>query len=263
VEDNEFVQSAGEVDTDALLQQFESEWTDEETGDGTEEDETDAQEVPGEQGDVESEGGEVEHTEEDNQQNDPDVHKRNEAFKKMREENKELARYKQFVEKMAQDNGFEDPNQIFDAYAEQSLAKEAEERGIDLESMKEIDQLRRQNEEKALAETQQAFQAEREATIEKFNLSESDVQTIHEYVHDNGLYNLGFEQAYKLANFDNLLENARSEGRQKYLADKKQRQQTSAINAGTNNISNSDVSSGDLTDDEFQNTLKSLGISLD
>lgn len=251
----------GDIDTDALLAQFEQEYESEpETDTETETDEPNAQEEPGAEGDGETD---TETDEVNDEINDPDVHKRNDAFKRMREENKELARYKAFVEKMAQDNGFEDPNQIFDVYQEQSLAKEAEERGVDLETMKEIDALRRQNEEKIVQEQQQLFQQEREATIEKYNLSDEDVQTIHDYVQANGLFSLGFEQAYKLANFDNLLDKAKDEGRQNYLSDKKKRQQTAALNPGTNSISNSDAGSGDLTDDEFQKTLKAMGVSLD
>lgn len=251
----------GDIDTGALLEQFEQEYTESEPE--TETEEPNAQEVPGEQGDGESDPETEKDPETEEDINDPDVHKRNDAFKRMREENKELARYKAFVEKMAQDNGYEDPSQIFTAYEEQSLAKEAEERGVDLETMKEIDTLRRQTEAKALEEQQAAFQQEREATIEKYNLSDEDVQTIHNYVHENGLFNLGFEQAYKLANFDNLLEGAKNEGRQNYLSDKKKRQQSAALNPGTNTISNSDVASDGLTDDEFEKTLKSMGVSLD
>lgn len=250
----------GDIDTNALLEQFEQEYTDSETEPEIEE--PNAKEEPGEQGDGDADDATDEEPEATDI-NDPDVHKRNEAFKRQREEIKELTRYKQFVEKMAQDNGFEDPNQIFTAYEEQNLAKEAEERGVDLETMKEIDALRRQNEAKALEEQQAVFQQEREATIEKYNLSDEDVQTIHNYVHEHGLFNLGFEQAYKLANFDNLLEGAKNEGRQKYLADKKQRQQSAALNPGTNSISNSDVASDGFTDDEFAKTLASMGVSLD
>ena len=260
-EDNGFM--GGDIDTQALLEQFESEYTEPE-GDNEEviEDDTSVQEVADEQADVSDESTDEENPEQD-PQNDPDLHKRNEAFKNMREEIKELNRYKALIERMAQDNGLQDPNEVFSMYENQALQREAEERGIDLESMQEIHNLRMQNEQKAIEEQRELFMQERTQVIEKYNLSDDDVQSIHDYVIDNNLQNLGFEQAYKLANFDNILDSARTEGRQQYLTDKKKRQQSAAVNAGTNNISNSDVSSGDLSDDEFQKTLKSMGVSLD
>ena len=263
--EDEVLSMSGDIDTDALLQQFESEWQDTENPEPEQTDEPIVEEGPDAQGDGEAvnEGeGDPEETDNQDPQNDPDLHKRNEAFKRQREEIKELKRYKEFVERMAQDNGLEDPNQIFEAYNEQALAREAEERGIDLQSMKEIDAARRQNEEKAIEEQRNAFMQERADTIEKYQLDDDQVQAIHDYVIENDLQNLGFEQAYKLANFDSLIDNAKSEGRNQYLSDKKKRQQSAAVNVGDNNVSNSDVSSGDLTDDEFAKTLAKMGIEL-
>jgi len=260
------IYNGGDIDTDALLADFEANYTEEgETTETETDEEPNAQEVPGEQGDGEPEGeveGDDPEHNEDNPQNDPDLHKRNEAFKNMREQIKELTRYKEFTERMARDNGLEDPNQIFDMYNEQMLQKEAQERGIDLESMKEIDAARRQQEMQQIEAQREAFAKERQETIERYGLNDEQVEAVHEFAINNNLQYLGFEQAYKLANFDNLIDNARNEGRQKYLTDKKKRQQSAALNAGNNNVNNSDVSTGDLTDDEFQKTLESMGIEL-
>lgn len=252
-----------EVDTDALLAQFETEWAAENPEeDNPEQEQPNAQEEPGEQGDGDADGESVE-GDEDGQVNDPDVHKRNEAFKKMREENKELSRYREFVAKMAADNGFENPEQIFEAYEAQNLVREAEERGVDLETMQEIDALRRQEESRLIEARAQEFQQEQAAAIEKYGLSDEDVQAVYDFVNENGYQELGFEQAYKLANYDNIVEKARNEGRQNYLTDKKQRQQTAALNPGSNSINNSGDSGGDLSDDEFTKTLAAMGVSLD
>ena len=261
--EDEVVSLSTDVDTDALYEQFEAEWAAENPEeDNPEQVEPNAQEEPGEQGDGDADG-ESEEGEEDDQVNDPDVHKRNEAFKRQREEIKELSRYRDFVAKMATDNGFENPDQIFEAYEQQALAKEAEERGVDLETMQEIDTLRRQEEARAIEARAEEFQQERDAVIEKFGLSEEDVQAVYDFVHANGYQELGFEQAYKLANYDHIVESARNEGRQNYLSDKKQRQQTAALNPGSNSINNSGDSGGDLSDDEFEKTLAAMGVSLD
>lgn len=219
---------------DALLNSFNQEQQVEQQSDEEETDEQlESDEVSDEQ--VESESDNEEETEEEQQDEQQDhlsddQKKRDAAFAEMRRQNEALAQQAAFVKQMAEHYGMT-PEQLQEQWANDRLEKQAEEQGVPVEVLRKQNQL-----ESEVTNLRQQTESQRVQTqvldvMSRYGATEADINAAIEYANVNNLTQaifsgaIPFEQAFKLANMDSLIQKAEKDAVQKNLSDKKKRQQ--------------------------------------
>jgi hypothetical protein len=262
-----FAAEGGEddLDFDSMLEEFESEWSDE-----PEESEEQEQEQTEESDEQEEEVEESEETpDEEAPQADPkeelpqEDDKRNKAFAELRREAEANKKYAEFINRMAEDAGVK-PEEILARYEERTLQQRSEREGVPVEYLK-----RQTETESELTSLKEQLVFERldkqiKTVTEKYGAEEQDVQAAFEEMYRNGIdptksMNVDFEKFYKAANFDKILEAEVSKARQTELANKKKRQQSAAVPNG----SSVSQTNGELSDDEVDSMLKQMGIRIE
>jgi hypothetical protein len=170
--------------------------------------------------------------EEEEPVNDPDEHKRNEAFKKLREERDQLAESDKFLNDLAAQYGLT-KDELIKRYQEEANSKKAKESGMTPEQYKELQDMKQRLEQTELERKKQVFNYEAQKIADKYNLSENEMVDIFTYAQSNGIAITDnpslIEFAYRAKNYDNALE----QGRQKQLETTKKRRQTSVGQTGT------------------------------
>jgi hypothetical protein len=170
--------------------------------------------------------------EEEEPVNDPDEHKRNDAFKKLREERDKLAQSDKFLSDLAAQYGLT-KEQLIERSREESVKKEADKEGMTPEQFKKMQELQKEVEEIKLNRRKEVFNYEAQKVSDKYNLSEKQMVELFDYAQTNGIAILEnpvlLEFAYRAKNYDNALE----QGRQKQLETTKKRRQTSVGQTGT------------------------------
>ncbi len=163
---------------------------------------------------------------------DDDVHKRNEAFKRLRQERDQLAKSDEFLSNLAAQYGMT-KEQLIARYQDQIDAQQAKAQGVDPTQYKKMRELE-----------DKIYQIEQEKSKEIFNLRANQMAT--EYNLDDDQMVQLFEKAselkvdilqnpdlldfvYKAVNYDNAIE----KGRQSQLETSKKRQATSTGRTGT------------------------------
>lgn len=164
--------------------------------------------------------------------NDEDVHKRNEAFKRLRQERDQLAKSDDFLSNLAAQYGMT-KEQLVARYQEQIDAQQAKAQGIDPTQYKKMRELE-----------DKIYQIEQEKSKEIFNLRAN--QIAEQYSLDDDQMVQLFEKSselkvdilqnpdlldfvYKAVNYDNAIE----KGRQSQLETTKKRKATSTGATGT------------------------------
>jgi hypothetical protein len=187
-----------------------------------------------------------------------DVHKRNEAFRKLRQERDELAESEKFIKELAKQYGLT-KEQLVERFEKDQIKKEAEEQGLteaQVRKMREMEtKLQAVEEEK----NREVFNIKADALSNKYKLSEGQMITLFEEAAKMGLDiiknpNL-LEFAYKAVNYENAID----KGRQKQLETTKKRSKTSTGQTGTKGREPV-VTDDEQWDQEIDSLLKELHI---
>lgn len=221
------------------------------------------------------ESEEVEETEEDENPSDTELEPDPEPKKQSREENAAFAEMRKqleaekkkaaIAEQVAAQYGMT-VEQFEQAYAQQQEEARAQTQGIPVDVLRRLEAA-----ENKLAQTEkqnadEKFWASVTTVKEKYGLQDDEIKNVFDFIGREGLINpvtklplVDFDKAYKIANFDKIQERKEKESYQKRLADKKARQQKSAIpptNASTAPTSETD----EITDDFVMKRLKERGL---
>ena len=227
------------IDFDALEKELDAEFTTEETtpveevteeAPETQEQETEVSEDLDDDYEFEDDS---EYEEEENPAvNDPDEHKRNEAFKQLREERDKLAESDKFLTDLAAQYGLS-KEELVKRYKDEANKKQAEKEGMTPEQFQKMQKLQKEVEEIKLNRRKEVFNYEAQRLSEKYQLSEPQMVDLFNYAQSNGIAILDnptlLEFAYRAKNYDNALE----QGRQKQLETSKQRRSKSVGQTGT------------------------------
>lgn len=164
--------------------------------------------------------------------NDPDEHKRNEAFKKLREERDKLAESDKFLTDLAAQYGLS-KEELVKRYRDEANKKQAEKEGMTPEQYTKMQELQKEVEEIKLNRRKEVFNYEAQKISDKYQLTEKQMVELFDYAQSNNIDILAnptlLEFAYRAKNYDNALE----QGRQKQLETTKQRRAKSVGQTGT------------------------------
>jgi len=181
---------------------------------------------------VEEEADDYEEEAEEEAVNDPDEHKRNEAFKNLREERDKLAESDKFLTELATQYGLT-KEELIQRYKDEANKKQAEKEGMTPEQYKKMQDLQKEVEEIKLNRRKEVFNYEAQKVSDKFNLSEKQMVELFDYAQSNNIDILDnpalLEFAYRAKNYDNALE----QGRQQQLETSKKRRAKSVGQTGT------------------------------
>ena len=170
--------------------------------------------------------------EEEEAVNDPDEHKRNAAFKQLREERDKLAESDKFLSELATQYGLT-KEELIKRYKDEANKKQAEKEGMTPEQYKKMQDLQKEVEEIKLNRRKEIFNYEAQKVSDKYNLSEKEMVEIFDYASESKIDILGnpalIEFAYRAKNYDNALE----QGRQQQLQTSKKRRAKSVGQTGT------------------------------
>ena len=226
------------IDFDALEKELDAEFNTEETApveevteevSETQEQEPEVYDDPEYIEDVEDD---TETEEEEPVVNDPDEHKRNAAFKQLREERDKLAESDKFLSDLAAQYGLS-KEELVKRYRDEANKKQAEKEGMSPEQYQKMQELQKEVEEIKLNRRKEVFNYEAQKISDKYQLSEPEMVELFDYAQSNKIDILAnptlLEFAYRAKNYDNALE----QGRQKQLETSKQRRSKSVGQTGT------------------------------
>lgn len=271
-----------DFDFEKEVEEFEAEYSDDEpetdeseTEEETEEEEseTDEEELEEEETNEEEseeedeeEEGEEEEQEEDEQEEPPlDNEAQNRAFQRLRQEAQAGKKAQKFLQTLAEQAGLKNIEELMEVYEERQIAKQAEEEGKPVETIRREKREAQQQQEQARLQRAEAFNTDVKVAIAKHGLKDSDVQSVLQYMATNGYVNeegdptIKFEDAYFLANKDTFQKQERSKGQQEYLEKKKKRVKKSAVPTG-NSVTK--VDSNEIDDDYVDKKLAEMGIEI-
>jgi len=164
--------------------------------------------------------------------NDPNEHKRNDAFKKLREERDKLAESDKFLGELATQYGLT-KEQLIQRYKDEADKKQAQKEGMTPEQYKKMNELQKEVEEIKENRRKEIFNYEAQKVSDKFNLSDKQMVELFDYASASKIDILNnpalLEFAYRAKNYDNAVE----QGRQKQLETSKQRRAKSVGQTGT------------------------------
>jgi len=159
----------------------------------------------------------------------------NRAFAEMRRKAKELEVFKDFVERVAAQSGMT-PEQLMQVYEDRVIEQKAKEQNIPVDVYKRLHKLEQENKEIRRQAAIDKFNAQVDSVKTKYGLSDKDLDAVFRFIGENGLVDpatnlpvIDFEIAYKAATYDQMKERSAREAEQKYLAQKKRRQQQSPV----------------------------------
>lgn len=186
--------------------------------------------------------------------NDPDVHKRNEAFKKLREEKEKLEQSDKFLTELASQYGLT-KDELVEKFNNDRVKKEAEQKGIPLEQYKKMQQLEQEVQTIKQRYAQETFNYEAERLVQKYNIPANQIDGLFQQIGALGLDVINnpklLEVAYKALNYDVALQ----KGRQAQLEETKKRRETTASPSLGTKGTNVDSSDSDM-DAEIDAFLK-------
>ena len=227
-----------ELDFDALERELEAEFNTAETAPveevteeapETQEQEPEVYEDPEY---IEDESEDETYEEEQPQVNDPDEHKRNEAFKNLREERDKLAESDKFLSDLAAQYGLS-KEELVQRYRDEANKKQAEKEGMTPEQYKKMQELQKEVEEIKLNRRKETFNYEAQKISDKYQLTEPQMVELFDFAQKNNIDILGnptlLDFAYRAKNYDSALE----QGRQKQLETSKKRRERSVGQTGT------------------------------
>lgn len=208
------------------------------------------QEVEEELEDEEAE--EDEEVEEEAEEEDEELHRRNEAFKRLREERDQYAETDKFLEEIAAEYGLT-KQQLINNWKDETAKRRAKKEGITPQQFARQQELEQKVAELELQNRKEIFNIRTQALVDKYNLSEGDVDDMFAQANDMGIDitanpNL-LEFVYKATNYDSALER----GRQQQLANSKKRSKTAAGRTGTRGTPTEE---SDNWDNEIESILR-------
>ena len=265
-----------DFDLESFQKDFEENWneeTPEEETEETEEVEETVEETEQETVDEEVETVENEQSEETDEEGSEDLpegdtSKQNQAFAKMRNQLKEEQALAGFVRNLADQQGVS-PEELMQAYEQRKLEAQAEQEGVPVDVLKRINQLEEENRQTKQQAFSQKLDQEVNSTIQKYGLKQDQIDGVFGFMVDNGYVNedqttnISFEDAYILSNKDNLINQAKEEGRQQYLKEKKNKQQSAAPNTGNSGGNTSSTNKTDFSEDDIMKEFAKMGIDFD
>ena len=203
---------------------------------------------------VDEDSTEYEEEEEEEAVNDPDEHKRNAAFKQLREERDKLAESDKFLNELATQYGLS-KEELIKRYKDEANKKQAEKEGMTPEQYKKMNDLQKEVEEIKLNRRKEIFNYEAQKVSDKFNLSEKEMVELFDYASESKIDILNnpalIEFAYRAKNYDNAVE----QGRQQQLETSKKRRAKSVGQTGTQK-SAPPVDENKAMEDEIEAFLK-------
>jgi len=190
--------------------------------------------------------------------NDEDEHKRNEAFKRLREERDALAKSDKFLEDLAKQYGLT-KDQLIQRFKEDELKKQAQAQNIPEEQLRRMQEMEERLKEVEAAKQREVFNIKAEALAVKHNLNNKQMMQLFEESARLGLDITAkpelLEVAYRAVNYDNAV----NEGRQKQLETTKKRSKTSTGSTGTKGREPI-VTDEDQWSNEIDSLLKDLNL---
>jgi hypothetical protein len=186
--------------------------------------------------------------------NDPDVHKRNEAFKKLREEKQKLEQSDKFLADLASQYGLT-KEELVEKFKNDRVKKEAEKQGVPIEQYKRMQQLEQEVQTIKQRYSQETFNYEADRLVQKYKIPANQVDGLFQQIGALGMDVISnpklLEVAYKALNYDVALQ----KGRQAQLEETKKRRETTASPSLGTKGTNVDTSSTDM-DNEIDAFLK-------
>lgn len=241
-----------EQSMDEMLEEFENEWTGEESTEDTNESVQEVEETP----------TETEEETETPNPNDSDEHKRNQAFAALREQAETNQRYADLVKRIAETGGVT-PEDLIARFEQQQLEAEAERQQIPVELLQ-----RQTSTETELSQLKEQMRAERmdaqvNQAITKYGADDNSIRNAFQYMLESGVDprvqdNVNFDHFYRAANLDSIIQKEVESSRQKDLDDKRKRQESASIGNGASVT----PSSGDLSDEEFDEILAKMDMRI-
>ena len=279
-------------DVEALEREFEAEWQDDNTTDeqeNTEETDIENEEL-GESQTEDDETEQSEETEEEDETEEADLpdeeeeeeeieldreqpfekkpkqsKEENAAFAELRRQKEEAERQAKVVEKFAASHGMT-VDQYLAAVEAQEEEQRAKQQGIPVDILRRMESMESQLTQTKSTAAREKFWNEVDSVKSKYDLTNQDIDKIFTYIGENGLVNLetklpsvGFEFAYKAANFDNVIPRKVKEAKQEALAAKKARQAKSAKGHNGSNAGATPPKE-DFTVDEVEAQLRKEGL---
>ena len=178
------------------------------------------------------EAEEDEEVEEEAEEEDEELHRRNEAFKRLREERDQYAETDKFLEEIAAEYGLS-KQQLIQNWRDETARRRAKNQGITPAQFARQQELEQKVAELELQNRKEVFNIRTQALVDKYNLSESDVDDMFAQANTMGIDITTnpdlLEFVYKATNYDSALER----GRQQQLANSKKRSKTAAGRTGT------------------------------
>lgn len=250
--DEEFAEPTPEAETEVE----EVEDTSDPAWDDTEEPEGDAEEPLEEEAEEPEVEQEDEETPEPEPHLDDDLHRRNEAFKQLREERDKLAASDKFLSDLASQYGMT-KEQLIQKYSEELTQKQAKDAGVDPKQFKKMQELEKKVAEIEAEKNREVFNLKAGQLADKYKLSDKEMMNLFSEAQKLRIDVLAnpdlLEFAYKAVNYEKALEM----GRQKQLEISKKRRSTSVGKpASGTNVDTSDIDE----EKEIENYLKELNI---
>lgn len=183
---------------------------------------------------------------------DEELHRRNEAFKRLREERDQYAETDKFLEEIAAEYGLT-KQQLINNWKNETAQRRAKKEGITPEQFKRQQELEQKVQELELQNRKEVFNIRTQAIVDKYNLSDSDVDAMFAQANEMGIdvtVNPDLlEFVYKATNYEKALE----QGRQQQLETSKKRQRTAPGKTGTKGAI---INTEDNWDKEIESILK-------
>ena len=189
---------------------------------------------------------------------DDDIHKRNEAFRRLREERDALAKSDKFLTDMAKQYGLT-KEQLIERFQEDQIKKQAKEQGVPEDQLRKMQQMEQRLAEVEEAKNREVFNIKAGAIANRFNLSDQQMTALFRESARMGLDIISnpdlLEFAYKAVNYDNAI----YQGQQKQLETSKKRRSTSAGSTGTKGREPV-MTDDEQWDKEIESLLKDLNL---
>lgn len=260
-----------DLDLESFRQEFESSYEEPETTETeeveTEEEPEQVEETQTETQTEESEEEEQQEEEEEGQSQQSEQPKKqskeeNSAFAEMRRQNEALKRQAAIVEKAAARANMT-VDQYLAAVEEQEAQERAQAQGIPVEVLRRLEQSESQLSTLTIQAAQDKYLADVKMTQAKLGFTDQEAEAVFKFLGENGYVNpqtrtpiIPFEQAYKLANFDSIMERKLKEDNQKRLTEKQQRQRNTALPHTNVSTTSNQTVEDEITDDFVMKRLK-------
>lgn len=163
---------------------------------------------------------------------DPELHKRNEAFKKLRVERDQMAKSDKFLSDLAAQYSMT-KEELIQKYTDELNKKKAEEQGIDPKQYKKMQEMEQKIQQIEQEKQREVFNLRANQIAEKYRLNDNQMMNLFQYANQ---FNLNIIQnpdlldfVYRAVFYDNAVE----QGRQSQLETSKKRKSTSTGKTGT------------------------------